>query len=54
MRICRWYAGASAIVRAYNYRKPQFAANNVFGDVYIYMGVNFGMRKEYKNKNRNY
>lgn len=50
----RWYAGASAIVRAYNYRKPQFAANNVFGDVYIYMGVNFGMRKEYKNKNRNY
>ena len=49
----RWYAGASAIVRAYNYRKPQFAANNVFGDVCIYMGVNFGTRKEFRNRNKN-
>ena len=48
----KWYAGASAIVRAYNYRKSQFAANNVFGDVYIYVGLNFGPRKEYKNKHK--
>ena len=48
----KWYAGASAIVRAYNYRKPQFAANNIFGDVCIYMGLNFGPRKAYKNKNK--
>lgn len=46
----KWYAGASAIVRAYNYRKSQFAANNVFGDVCIYVGLNFGTRKEYRNK----
>ena len=48
----KWYAGASAIVSAYNYRKPQFAANNVFGDVCVYVGLNFGTRKEYRNKNK--
>ena len=46
----KWYAGASAIVRAYNYHKSRFAANNIFGDLCIYVGMNFGLRKEYKNK----
>ena len=50
----KWYAGASAIVRAYNYRKPRFAANNIFGDLCIYVGLNFGPRKAYrKSKMRN-
>ena len=49
----RWYAGASAIVKAYNYKKPQFEATNVFGDVYVYVGLNFGTRKEYRNKHKN-
>ena len=46
----RWYAGASAVVRAYNYRKAQFSANNVFGSLKIYMGYNFGARSRYKKK----
>ena len=46
----KWYAGASAIIRAYNYHKSRFAANNIFGDLCIYVGMNFGLRKEYKNK----
>lgn len=46
----KWYAGASAIVRAYNYHKPRFAANNIFGDLCIYVGLNFGPRGPYKKK----
>lgn len=48
----RWYAGASAIVRAYNYRKSRFAANNVFGSLNIYVGYNFGPRGPYKKKRK--
>ena len=44
----RWYAGASAIVRAYNYHKSRFAANNIFGDFCLYAGINFGPRGPYK------
>ena len=44
----RWYAGASAIVRAYNYHKDRFAANNIFGNLNIYVGYNFGARERYK------
>ncbi len=47
----RWYAGASAIVRAYNYRMDRFAANNIFGSLNFYVGFNFGARGRYK-KNR--
>lgn len=46
----RWYGGASVIVRAYNYHKSQFAANNIFGDFNIYFGLNFGPRGPYKKK----
>lgn len=46
----RWYGGASAIVRAYNYHKSQFSANNIFGCLNIYFGYNFGARKEYKKR----
>ena len=46
----KWYAGTSAIVRAYNYHKSRFAANNIFGDLCIYVGLNFGPRGPYKNK----
>lgn len=44
----RWYAGTSAIVRAYNYHKSRFAANNVFGSFNVYVGYNFGARRAYK------
>lgn len=46
----RWYAGTSAIVRAYNYHKARFAANNIFGSFNIYLGYNFGLRTAYKKK----
>jgi len=48
----RWYAGASAIVRAYNYHKSRFSTNNIFGDLNIYVGLNFGPRGPYKKKRK--
>lgn len=41
----RWYAGANAIVHTYNYKKPEFSTNNMFGSINIYVGVNFGRIK---------
>ena len=41
----RWYAGASAILHGYNYRKKQFSTNNIFGTLNIYAGINFGRKK---------
>jgi hypothetical protein len=46
----KWYAGASAIVHSYNYRRSRFAANNTFGCLNIYAGVNFGLKNKYKKK----
>lgn len=46
----RWYAGASAIVRTYNYRKERFVANNVLGEACLYVGYNFGLKSRYKKK----
>ncbi len=40
----KWFAGASAIIRSYTYRKERFAANNIFGSLNIYVGFNFGDR----------
>lgn len=42
----KWFAGMSAILHAYNYRKSRFSTNNFFGSVNIYFGVNFGRRKK--------
>lgn len=41
----RWYAGSSVIIRAYNYRKSQFATNNIFGTLSVYVGYNFGRKR---------
>ena len=46
----KWYGGASAILHAYNYHKPQFRTNNFFGNVNIYFGLNLGKKKHYKIK----
>lgn len=46
----RWYAGASAILHGYTYRKSRFSANNVFGSLNAYVGYNFGLRKQYRKK----
>jgi len=41
----RWYAGASAIIHSYNYKKDKFSTNNSFGSLNIYVGVNFGRKR---------
>lgn len=48
----RWYAGANAIVRTYNYHNSRFATNNILGNVYVFLGYNFGLRKEYKKRRK--
>lgn len=45
-----WYAGSSLIVHAYNFDKTQFATNNIFGNLNIYVGFNFGAKDGYKKK----
>ena len=46
----KWYYGANAIIHSYNYSKPRFSANNVFGSLNIYCGFNFGLKKSYRKK----
>lgn len=48
----RWYFGASAIFHTYNYRRKQFTSNTTFGNVNIYLGYNFGLKSQYKNKKK--
>jgi len=45
-----WYAGSSLIVHAYNYDQTRFATNNIFGNLNIYVGFNFGAKDGYKKK----
>ena len=40
----RWYAGWSAILHSYNYKKSQFSTNSFFGSLNFYVGLNFGDR----------
>ena len=48
----RWYAGSSIILHSYNYRKSRFSTNNIFGSLNIYVGMNFGLKKEYKKQKK--
>jgi len=49
----RWYAGTSAILHTYNYKKSQFSTNNTFGSFNVYIGYNFGNRhRKHKNKTK--
>ncbi len=41
----KYYAGASAILHSYNYRKSQFSVNNFIWDLNIYLGINIGRKK---------
>lgn len=43
----KWYAGASTIIHSYNYKKEQFSTNNSFGSLNIYLGVNFGRKRNH-------
>lgn len=44
----KWYCGANAIMHMYTYRKSRFSANNFFGSLNIYLGVNFGLKEGYQ------
>lgn len=44
----KWYFGADGIVHSYNYSKSRFATNNYFGNVRVYIGINFGRKKSHK------
>ena len=46
----RWYSGASAVFHTYNYHKADFSTNTTFGNVYIYVGYNFGLKKQYRKR----
>ena len=46
----RWYAGMSAIIRTNNYHKPRFRTNNTFGNINLYVGYNFGLKRKYRKK----
>ena len=46
----RWYAGFSAIVRSNTYLDSRFSTNNTFGNINMYVGFNFGLKKRYKQK----
>lgn len=42
----KWYAGLSTIIHSYNYKKDNFSTNNSFGSLNLYVGVNFGRKRE--------
>lgn len=46
----KWYFGADGIIHSYNYNKPRFATSNYFGNVRVYLGINFGRKKSHKIK----
>lgn len=46
-----WFVGANYVIRSYYYHKNTFSTNNYIGKLNIYAGLNFGKRKQYRNKN---
>jgi hypothetical protein len=44
----RWYSGMSAIFNSYNYDNFKINSMNSFGSINVYLGFNFGIKKEYK------
>ena len=43
----KWYFGGYGIIHSYNYHKSQFHTNNYFGNVNVYIGINFGRKKSH-------
>ncbi len=46
----KWFAGASALFNSYNYSTDRFSTSSNFGTIDVYVGFNFGKKKQYKNK----
>ena len=41
----KWFAGASAIYHTYHYHQDKLRADNIFGQLNIYVGYNFWRKK---------
>lgn len=48
----RLFAGASAQIHSYRYRKDQFSIGNYFGCLNAYFGINFGKKKPYRKQGK--
>lgn len=48
----RLFAGAMGQIHSYTYSKQQFKLNNLFANVNVYVGVNFGKKKPYRKPGR--
>lgn len=44
----KYFAGASTVLHAYNYRKSKFSTNNYFASLNVYVGMNLGLKRKYK------
>ena len=44
----KWYAGSSIILHAFNYHRNGLSTTNLFGNMNIYVGMNFGRRGKSK------
>lgn len=44
----RFFAGLSGIMHTYNFKNSRFKANNTFGSINIYAGLNFGVKSRYR------
>lgn len=46
----RWYAGISTVIHSNFYFESRFSTNNTFGNINLYVGYNFGLKKKYRTK----
>ena len=46
----KWFVGASVVLHSYTYRKSLFSTSSYFGSLNIYAGMNFGKKRNYKQK----
>ena len=47
----KYYLGALATLHGFNYKQSSFEMFNIFTNFQIYLGFNFGLKKEYRKKN---
>ncbi len=46
----KYFAGASTVLHSYSYRKSKLSTTNYFASFNIYVGMNLGLKREYKKK----
>ncbi len=43
----KWFFGTYGVVHSYRYKKSQFETSNYFGNINVYIGFNFGRKKNH-------